>query len=230
MMNSATTCKIPWVRDEVILALAIIVMEEQYNFSPEHEICKKLSEMLNALPLIPEEKRNSTFRNANGMSYQMGKFGRVIYGLREPSHIGTIWYNTWLEFREKKDLLLKIYQTILNNISFIQKIPKCYFNTDTVFFEGSILEALHCFMEKQCLKIAYSNHCEICGMFPTSVYRISPDGILEHHILIPPENMIASKRIEDDLVVTVCPTCHKVLHFVRPWHQKKDFTKILSWS
>lgn len=204
MMSAAEMCHIPWVRDEVILALAVVFRSGKKTYPVDSFECQELSKQLNALPILPLDKRSATFRNPNGMSFQLGKLSRVILNLKPIEYMGDLFSQVLLEYPDR-DKLLNIASAIVSNIEFANDISHEFFRKSAVFKEGILLEGIHCYLESKS-NAELEDHCEICGMFPEAIYISGISfTILEKHCLTPPELLSKKTPLNKKNMLTVCP-------------------------
>lgn len=229
-MANPDVSRVPWLRDEVILALDVVLRHNGNTFPADSAECKELSFILNTLPLIPLDKRPAVFRNANGMSFQLGKLARVLHGLKPTEYMGDVFCRV-LEDYPDRNAILNVAAAIRKNIDFSKKIDPSYFRRACSFRDGHLLEGIHYFLEDRA-KIEKDDHCEICGMFPDSLYsrNISSDAILEIHCLVAPQLLNERTSLNKKNVITVCPTCHKVLHALRPWITENTLSSVIQWK
>jgi len=230
MMPTAETCRIPWVRDEVILAYAVVLRSERKRFTEDAIECQDLSRTLNMLPIIPFEKRVPSFRNAAGMRSQLGKLASILYDGKIIGSNNNLFWEVLDDFADRTELL-SIATAISQNIVFAADIPSAYFQRPVVFKEGILLEGIHRYLENKSSS-ELENHCEICGMFPETIYSsgVSFDSILERHCLTPPDMLSKKTSLNKKNMLTVCPTCHKVLHEYRPWITPSNLSTVLQWK
>ena len=228
-MSAAEMCRIPWVRDEVILAYAVVLRSEKKCFTEDAAECQDLSKNLNLLPIIPFEKRVPGFRNAAGMRRQLGKLASILHDGKIIGSNNNLFWTVLDDFADRINLL-SVADAISQNINFATSIPHKYFQNSAVFKEGILLEGIHCYLESKS-NAELEDHCEICGMFPETVYASGISfTILEKHCLTPPELLSKKTPLNKKNMLTVCPTCHKVLHGYRPWITQSNLSTVLQWK
>src|SRR4051812_42170013 len=81
-----------WLRDEVILAMDLYVRAGRKQLSANHADVIRLSQLLNALPLHTQSKRDVNFRNPPGIEMILGNFlgvdpGQTQSGLGRNNHL-----------------------------------------------------------------------------------------------------------------------------------------------
>ena len=229
-MFTLTPCRIPWIRDEVLLALSVVLHGHKNTYPVDSQECQELSRQLKALPIIPLDKRSANFRNATGMKIQLEKLDNLLYKGKISGHSNNLFATVINDFTNYEELFL-VASAIRNNIDFAKEIPAVYFQRPSVFKEGILLEGIHCYFEDKSTA-DLEDHCEICGMFPETIYAagISFSSILERHCLTSPEALSKKTPLNKRNMLTVCPTCHKVLHEYRPWITTSNLSTVLQWK
>ena len=147
-MSTKEICRVPWVRDEVILALAVVLRSQKNTYPVDSPECQELSRQLNALPIVPSDKRVSSFRNTTGMKMQLEKLSSLLYSGKISGHTNNLFVTVLNDFKERKELLL-VASSILNNTAFANEMPGIYFRRTAVFKEGILLEGIHCYLENK---------------------------------------------------------------------------------
>ena len=131
-----------------------------------------------------------------------------------------------MEYEGKQEELQEIAQAIRKNESCFSSE---YGNVleDVGFPEGTLLGHLHRQLEtRDGVRYKLSDHCEICNLKPEMYYR--PCGnLLQAHLLEVPTELDGHKKYGTDKFITVCPTCHAVLHRIRPWRTIENCDSIL---
>ena len=205
-----------FTRDEVILTLDILYSSTRKRASAKAIEMKELSVLLNRLPIHAEEQKRDNFRSPAGISKQVNLFLRCCQKGEKSPHVGSLFFEIAFEYEEKRDELHRIAEAIRRNEHYY-KIPFGNSIENRDFPEGGLLEHLHRSLELSGEnKIIKENRCAVCGMNPRFIYEYGGE-ILQLHLVIPPEEMDAKKRYTKDHFITVCPTCHSVLHKSRPW-------------
>ena len=215
-----------FTRDEAILALDVLYLSEMQRVSADSEEIADLSALLNRLPIHPIENRRADFRNARGVTGQLMRFrSSCNTGKRDPS-VGMLFFNVAFEFENRIEDLHKIAVAIRRNEPYYPS----GFDTqseDIGFPEGVLLGHLHRTIEvRATAKFDLANHCEICSLRPELCY-IPCEGLLQPHLIVPPVDLNGKKKYGPESFITVCPTCHAVLHRIRPWRTLGDCCTIL---
>ncbi|MCD8003210.1 MAG: hypothetical protein LUG88_04785 [Clostridia bacterium] len=215
-----------FTRDEVILALDVLFSAGNKRVNPDSPEMIELSRLLNQLPIHPFENRRVNFRSVRGVTDQLNLFySSRKNGKRNPD-VGLMFYLVAAEFDGREDELHKIAEAIRRN----EKAYSSLFGASLEggkFPEGALLEHLHRLIEtRDGEKVPVNERCEVCGIDLSHYYQ--PCGqILENHLIVSPSEMDFEKKYRSDDFITVCPTCHDVLHRFRPWVDKHNCEDIL---
>lgn len=196
----------------------------------DSEAIIELSKLLNRLPIIPITQRNDTFRNVAGVSSQLSRFLWSLKHNEKHANIGKLFSVVYEEFRLNETELHRIALAIRRNESLIQQIE---FGTEVGtegFCEGAILCHLHRHLERQ-LGNRFNKdaaQCSICGIRPEHIYGSLPNvQFFEPHLLVPPTEIYPDMVFVEKDFITVCPNCHRILHQIRPWRNRKQCEEIL---
>ena len=227
-MSTKSNCKIPWGKDEVILALAFYYSTTDKHFYPSSKEVQLFSKQLCELPLCFLQPKPEDFRNCNGMHYQLSKLHMVLKGAKELSYLAKTWGEVISYYRNQDNLLMKSASAILKTSKWLSNLGILVNPYDAIFAEGSILECLHSITERNIP--CQDKNCAICGMFPSAIYRSECISLLETHLLLEPWSLTPNMKICKKDVITVCPNCHKVIHAIRPWISNPNGKQILTWE
>lgn len=219
---------VAFTRDEAILALDVLYFSGEERLSPKSNSIQRLSTLLNALPIIPLQRRGNIFRNNSGVCKQIASFQRSYIHGEKDDNGGMIFYQVANEFKDKKESLHMIAQAIRRNVDFIGMST---FGTETEgenLPEGVVLTHLHRVIERRdSEKLTRQHICEVCKLDLAEVYRDSQMNFLQLHLLTPLWELDAKYRYGQDDFITVCPNCHAMLHQHRPWANRKTAGEIL---
>lgn len=122
MMSTKEICRVPWVRDEVILILAVVLCSKKNTYPVDSTECQELSRQLHALPIVPLDKRVSSFRNTTEMKMQLEKLSILLYNGKISGHTNNLFATVLNDFKDSTELLL-IASSIIINTAFAIKIP-----------------------------------------------------------------------------------------------------------
>ena len=215
-----------FTRDEVILALDVLYSSENGRVYADSEEMAELSALLNRLPIHPLEGRREDFRTASGITAQVYRFQRALITGKNKNNVGLLFFEINLEYANRNDELHKIAQAIRKNEGCFS-LEYGNVNEDIGFPEGILLGHLHRAIERRDgVKAPLADHCEVCNMKP-ELYYLSCGNLLQPHLVISPTELNGKKKYSVDKFITVCPTCHAVLHRIRPWKSNNNCGEIL---
>lgn len=223
--------RIKWVRDEVLLALDLLLNSEDQIFGPNDKRISELSRLLQSLPIVSPEDRNPYFRNFAGVRRQILTFAWSLKKDEKASHVGMEFYRVFQEFENDKYYLNQIATAIKKCLPVAKKIYFADKSECEGFQEGSLLGHLHRYFEKDCgsefIRDFYFSSCSICGIRADHIYSQKNMGFIDLHLLIPPVEYEEKMRFKKTDFVEVCPNCHRMLHLIRPWTTKPELKSIL---
>lgn len=215
-----------FTRDEVILALDGLYSSEKHRVSADSQAMIDLSSLLNRLPIHPMKDRRADFRSATGIAQQIGLYrASCSTGKRSPD-VGGLFFDVAFEFEDRQNDLHSIAAAIRKN--------EPYFTwrfgsraEDAGFPEGILLGHLHRLIEtRDGATVPTAECCEVCSLKPELCYQ-SCGELLQKHLLVSPTETDGSRRYPANNFITVCPTCHAVLHRLRPWRTKENYGDML---
>lgn len=144
-----------WRRDEILLALDVYCKYSFDRLSASHTAIIDLSKLLNSLPNVFKEKRNSTFRNPKEVYMKMGHFLNLDprdqrNGLPGYGKLDKIIFEEYFLEQNKLSLITKLIRetisdsdTLVNLLSFNNEefYAKVYIPAKVVQrqFEGTVL-------------------------------------------------------------------------------------------
>jgi len=215
-----------FTRDEVILALDILLSSYNGRISADSKEMADLSALLNRLPIHPLEIRREDFRNITGITRQINLYRTSCNtGKRDPN-VGWAFFDVAFEYEHRYDELHSIAKAIRKN----EPLYSIMFGSsveDIGFPEGILLGHLHRVLEvRDGAKIPPSETCEICKLNPALCYH-SRGELLQQHLMIPPIELDGNKKCPAECFITVCPNCHAELHRFRPWRTKDNYGEVL---
>lgn len=225
-----TEIRAKWTRDEVILALDLLLNSEDKNFSMNDERIIELSELLNRLPVIPLKNRNKYFRNTAGVRRQILTFYYSLNKKQKASHVGIEFYNVHKDYGKDKMGLKKTADAIKRCMNLVDEIEFADKSEMEGFREGALLAHLHRYFERSHGRPPKNKKlktcCSICGLKAEHIYTLR-DGFLQFHLLVPPEDFREGMIFKESDFIQVCPNCHRVLHLKRPWVTRDNVFSIL---
>lgn len=210
---------VTWSRDEVILTTACVLENEDDTLSRSSPAIIALSEILNALPIVPNGKRNETFRTPSGLAAQIWFLRTSDETGERNSHIRQDFFDTYRKYKENPTFIISLANTIKACTEMYTQIPfGCREETEE-FPEGALLGHLHRYFEQRDGgSVPEDARCEICGISATTLYVGGKDiHFTQSHLLAAPESMRPDGTYNKNDFIQVCPNCHRVLHQLRPW-------------
>lgn len=218
----------PWQRDELILALNLYFKLNPTHINSSHQEIKKLSNILNALPIHSDKPDKEKFRNPNGVYMKLCNFLRFDpnYKGKGLERGGKLEEQIWNEFADKPEYLNKIAQNIINSIENIETQNIIIDDDENEFLEGKILYRQHISRErnktlvkkvKEKAKKQGMLKCQICGFDFYKTYGEIGEGYIECHHTLPISEYSREKGTKIKDLVLVCSNCHRMLHRKRPW-------------
>jgi predicted HNH restriction endonuclease len=223
-----------WIRDELILALDLYLRHRQRppgHTSPE---ILELSALLVRLGEILNARRNSTYRNPNGVYMKIMNFRRVDpeypvggkVGLNRGSKQEEV---VWKEFAHEPSRLREVATAIRASIE-AHKVPEGSWTEEEeeqTAIEGRVLTRMHRTRERD-PKIAKRKKakvfketgklaCEACGFDAAEKYGQLGAGVVDAHHTKPLHTLTEATETALEDLALLCATCHRVVHASRPW-------------
>lgn len=215
-----------FTRDEVILTLDVLYSASNNRISPNSNEMHELSELLKRLPIHASDNKRANFRTATGITQQVKLFLKSCKLGEKNVDVGKRFFEVAFEYEDKPEQLHAIASAIRAN----EKYFTATFGAKEAsydFPEGALLGHLHHIIEHTAQeKYDCGATCEICGIKPMVQYKLQ-GNLLQLHLLIPPEKLNGGTNYGQDCYMTVCPTCHAVLHRIRPWVVRENCGNIL---
>jgi len=222
--------RIPWTRDEVILALDFLYSINFQNINKNQPSIIELSEYLRKLPIIPSSERESSFRNPVGVSSMLQNFISELNGNIPIYRVGKIFFDVFNYFNTCPAELHRTSQSIRRCVNLSKSIPFGDPVEADGFPEGAILSHFHRNLEAKYNEVCKDtlSECEICGLHPKVVYEVmGQNSILCRHLLTAPMDLDPTTKLTLNDFITVCPNCHRALHLIRPWRDRNNCGNIL---
>lgn len=216
-----------FTRDEVILALDVLYNSKAEHLGAKSKEITELSQLLNELPIYPEEMRSESFRNCTGVSHQISHFRSGYSSAENAWNVGTLFFRIDQEFKGNGLDLHETAEAIRKNRELYGKLLFGNIDEATGFPEGELLGHLHRVLENRYgCKLEKESRCSICKLDFSRVYSGDVD-LLHNHLLVPVTRLDGNTKYTADDFITVCPNCHEVLHRRRPWITKRNCEEIL---
>lgn len=220
--------RVPWTRDELILALDLYVREPSSRGNKRHPAVLRLSADLNRIAQVLGIDRSPKYRNPNGVSMTLNSFLRYDKsyrgrGLRGASASEAVW-NDYVNDHES---LRATAEAILAHARASGGTLRPLADLEEQAFEGCLLARMHLVRERDAAIVSRKKEkemrektalrCEACGFDFEARYGSRGRGFAEcHHdrplsLLRPGE----PTRLSDLRIV--CANCHRIIHRARPW-------------
>jgi len=225
-----------WVRDELILALDLYIRHGWLD--DLHPEVQELSAILNGLPLHPEWRFSTKFRNPNGVCMKLANFQAL-----DPEYTGTGLADVsagdqavWDEFRQIPEELAKLAKSIREGAKTDEaETPE---DGEDEVAEGRILTRIHRARERNQRLVAKRKlerrketggalTCEVCDFDFSAFYGDRGDGFAECHHKIPLAESGSTKTKLQDLAV-LCANCHRMIHVRRPTLSIDELKQIIA--
>jgi len=219
---------VAFTRDEAILTLDVILFSGKEHFNPNSESVIELSRLLNELPIHSQAYRTSNFRNPIGISDQINGFKRKLYSDKKTFNVGNIFFEIYDEYQNNIEQIHRIAESIKANKEYFDN----YLFGNTIetykFPEGALLGHLHRMVEtRDGARIHKSKVCDVCHLDLCEIYKPVDEGLLEAHLTVSVTETDGKAKYRQVDFITVCPTCHALLHRYRPWVGKQNCSDIL---
>ncbi|WP_328479515.1 HNH endonuclease [Streptomyces sp. NBC_00377] len=219
-----------WTRDEIILAcdLAMANGWKRLEFNDPRVI--ELSELLQAMPIHPEELRNELFRNPNGVARKT-----VDITSRHPDYQGKPTNGNALDVEVMNDFLTRptemaeVARRIRDGLTageFQSLPPDGEEEDDYSAPEGRLLIRRHKSRERDkglrkrkidtVLRQGRQLACEACGFDFEATYGPRGAGYIECHHVVPLHEAGEGRTKLSDLAL-ICANCHRMIHRRAPW-------------
>ena len=231
-----------WTRDELILALDLYFREPSARGSKSHSEVIELSKFLKRLPIHDSEKRDSDFRNPNGVGMKLSNFLRLDpdypgEGLKRGSRLEA---EVWEAFAGNQSRLRVVATAIRENSNDLAAPwnPLDLDDDDEAEAEeGHVLTRAHRVRERnqglvekkkqQVLKSTGQLACEVCGFNFRDRYGARGSGYAECHHAKPVSELKPGARTKLVDLVVLCANCHRMVHRRRPWLSLEKLKTIL---
>ena len=222
-----------WTRDELILALDLYFRHPPSHISSNHPEVRKLSELLNALPIHKDRPDAVRFRNENGVYTKLGNFlsldpGYTGAGL---THGGAGDKRVWEEFAGDRAHLSEVARAIRDNFhgektgNVAERLTEE--PDEDEFPEGKVLYRTHRARERNrrliqsakrsALNVSGNLACQACGFVFKDKYGVLGDGYIECHHVLPVSALKPNTKTKVADIALLCSNCHRMVHRRRPW-------------
>ena len=225
-----------WTRDELILALDLYFRFQPTKINKDHREIKRLSEILNSLPVHPQREKYQKFRNPNGVYMKLCNFlrfdpGYQGKGLRAG---GKLEQEIWQEFAGNKSKLAEVATSIKKSTNAVPP-PVIDVPEDEEFPEGRILTRLHKIKERSPSVVKRKKDsvlrrkgrlvCEACDFDFETKYGMIGKGFAECHHLKPIASLRPNQKTKLSDLCILCSNCHRMIHRTKPMLSLEKFKK-----
>ena len=215
-----------WTKDELILALDLYLRGGRKVLSSSNPDVRKLSEILNQLPIHSTELRMTKFRNPNGIEMKLGNFRSIDplvlgSGLTRGNKLERV---VWEEYHDQPTKLKEVTDSIIShsNSEETSESSDVTDNDQEEFPEGKILTRIHKYRErnptvvrkkkKSVLEQYGKLECEVCQFDFQKTYGSMGQDFCECHHTLPVSKLTKGHRTRLSDLSIVCSNCHRMLH------------------
>ncbi len=211
-----------WTKDESILALDLYIRVGYRVLSGNHPEVIALSELMNSLPIHPQELRDSKFRNPSGINTKLANFRHLDPdrpgGLSSVSQMDR---EVWDEFAGDIPRLRRVVELIRVNaprpeIEAETELP------DESAPEGRVLLRVHKIRERNRSLVEAKKRrakkesgkllCEACGFDFVAVYGELGEDFIECHHTVPVSDLAPGDETRLSELALLCANCHRMVH------------------
>ena len=232
-----------WTRDEIILALELYFRVNPVHNSETHDEIVGLSNLLNDLPLHPQDRQQETFRNPNSVHMKLRNFLRFDKrqskkGLEAGSKLDEeIWheFSTDRKRLKKTANLIKEYAKWFSPPRGMEELISD--KPEHEFAEGQILTRVHKLKEnnvelnqkkrRSIIQATGKLACEVCAFDFFEIYGESGKGFAECHYIKPLSQLDRQSRAKLADLAIVCSNCHSMLRLSKPWKTIDDLRSVV---
>lgn len=240
---SSTTREPTWARDELILACDLVVQNDWKGMGADDERVQQLSDLLQRLPIHPNEVRGPRFRNPNGVArktYDIATHHPDYQGVPTKGGAGDL--EVLRDFLDREDEMRQIAQLIRAGVDSGELVEASEAVPDIDLGaaearEGRLLERRHLSRERdarlrakkieQHLRTRGRLDCATCGFDFQAAYGQHGEGYIECHHVVPLHVSGETKTRLDDLIL-ICSNCHRMIHRRTPWLTPKQVRELIA--
>ncbi|WP_078849848.1 HNH endonuclease [Streptomyces sp. NRRL F-5126] len=230
-----------WTRDEIILACDLAMANGWKRLEFDDPRVVELSDLLQTMPIHPEEQRNELFRNPNGVARKT-----VDITCRHPDYPGKPTNGNALDvevmnaFLSRPAEMAEVARQIRNGLTsgeFQALLPEAE-EDDQDFSapEGRLLIRRHRTRERDkglrkrkiaaVLRQGRRLACEACGFDFETTYGPRGAGYIECHHVVPLHEAGEGRTKLSDLAL-ICANCHRMIHRRAPWPTPAELRSLI---
>lgn len=228
-----------WEWDEIVLACDLVMLNDWQQIGSEDPRVVELSNLLQRMPLHPQELRQLNFRNANGVARKTADIATS-----HPDYQGGRTHGNALdrkvldEFRARPDVMHGLAESIRTSVTDgeLPDFPREVGYEGESEMEGRYLLRVHAYRERspglRRRKIESMRRrgeplaCAACGFDFEQVYGDRGKGYIEcHHVI--PLHETGERRVSISDLPLLCENCHRMIHAKPPWPTPADLSEII---
>lgn len=219
-----------WTRDEIILACDLAMANGWKRLEYNDPRVIELSDLLQLMPIHPEETRTELFRNPNGVARKTVDITSRHPGYRgKPTNGNMLDVEVLNAFLTRPAEMAKVAQHIRDGLAtgeFQALPPEAEEEDDYSAPEGRLLIRRHRSRERDkglrkkkidsVLRQGCPLTCEACGFDFEATYGPRGAGYIECHHIVPLHEAGEGRTKLSDLAL-ICANCHRMIHRRAPW-------------
>ena len=219
------TQRIPWTRDEIILATDLYLRVDRRVPDSTDPLVIEIAEIINNLPLDPVREPNQPRRTPNAIEMKISNIRFADPDAKGGNSNGAkIDSYYWSDLNANPERLSELAAAIAATASHPNKpdIERETIDDDIVGLEGETLFKLHKFIErdhkliraKKTLELKKNGRldCVPCGFNFFDTYGPVGQGFIECHHIIPLHQLTSPQETTLADLLLVCSNCHRMLH------------------
>ena len=207
-----------WTREEMILAMDLLVRCDMEPPSKADPAVLELSDLLRDAAIHPPDARNAVFRNPAGVARTIA----VLRSSETADKASRIQREVWAEFHDKPDRLAEAAARIRADLELLEQTPLPEADEDGVYQENTVRMRAHSRRERarglrdKVIARARRRHgslrCEACGCEErTGLGRIAAAEFEAHHREpLAGSDGVRTTRVGDFAIL--CASCHRLIH------------------
>jgi 5-methylcytosine-specific restriction protein A len=233
-----------WAREELILACDLVSQNQWRQMPADDPRVRELSDLLQRLPLHRPDRRQTTFRNPNGVARKTADIAtnRPGYSGR-PTRCGALDKKVIAEFLAQPVVMHELAYALRQGdaLGDFAELNEPVADEDLGEEEGRLrlLVRRHVLRERSLelrrrkiasvLRAGRGLACEVCGFNFEETYGPRGKGHIDcHHILPLHVTGIRVTRLAD--LALLCANCHRMIHVRAPWLSPDQLQQLIVGS